>query len=170
MKKLVLLLVCSTLFLSTSVLNAEETTEPKEQESLFPDFVCVDSVTFSLMPKNMDATLEADSSDAVYLTLDKAESIDKKGKTVKIWITKFVKWDNQASYVRDYGSKYEKYGYSKYLALIDTKNKKLKVLTEVDYNCDGSVIETHTNANWGNIIPGSVMDILRIQLAKKYKL
>ncbi len=170
MKKIALSLICSALFISTNVLYAEETPAPKEQESVFPDLVCVDSVTFSLMPKNIDAAVEADASDSIFMTSDKAESVDKKSKSVKIWITKFAKWDNQASHIRDYGAKYEKYGYSKYLTLIDTKNKKVKLLTEVDYNCDGSVIETSGNGNWGNIVPGSVMDSLRIQLAQKYKL
>lgn len=191
MKKVILMLMFSAMFFVTGAFAAnnslaildknqviaqndavpadKEVSAPAAEESIFPDFVCVDSITYSLLPNDINNVIESEGEYSTYLTDTKAESIDKKNKVLRIWVTEITKWKGQSYFIENNGPKYEKYGYSKHLLVIDFKTKKYKYLTTTDYNCDGT-IAGQGQTQWDYIVPKSVIGIIHDELKKKYKM
>ena len=95
--------------------------------------------------------------------------IDKKNKIVKIWTTNFISYKSQADDIKKYGQKYSDFGYIKNLIIFDFVNKKIKILSSLDYTCDGNVIYSSSNeGNWGYVIPNSVGETQFMLLKQKY--
>ncbi len=188
MKKVLLILMFSAMFFTTGAFAdfspsvqkmltdeglpsaAEEAPAPVEEESKFPDFVCIDDVTYSILPENVQSSIVTDSEVYTFVTSANAENVDKKNKTVTIWLTVISKWKGRESRINDNGTAYEKYGYSKYLTVIDIKNKKYRYKSGVNYNCDGTIIEQFNNNVWDYVVPGSIMDDIKEKLKQKYKM
>lgn len=193
MKKILILLMFSAMFFVTAasadftpgvekILIAENAVAPSsnkvlaadQEKSDFPTFVCVDSVTYSLLPKDLKTMIYSENSALTMIVIPETEQVDKKNKTITVWVNVIVTFDGVKSITSDYNEYgkelYKNYGYQKILVKLDTKTKKFKVITKTDYTCSGNVIKTYGDSDWGYIVPGSMTEEIYIQLKKKYKL
>jgi hypothetical protein len=192
MKKVLLMLIFSAMFFTTGVFATEklamlanneiapvatEEAAPapaEEEKSDFPNIVCVDSVTWSLLPKNLDKAILAESANASLFVIPGTEKVDKKNKTITVWVTALLTFSGQEAILADFNDDgkeiYKNIGYKKILAIFDFKTKKYKFLNISEYNCDGSVIHIFKDYSWDYIVPDSVFEGIYIDLKKKYNL
>lgn len=152
---------------------ADEAPAPAEEESKYTDLICKDTVVDKLIYNVNPENIHLSTSHYSYI-VPGTENIDKKNKIISFWITYIATFDWNKEFVNNYGSSFENFGYVKYNVTFDMKNKRNMVKRTVFYNCNGSVIEddkySKNEAEWTNIIPGSVDNSMYKELKQKYKL
>jgi TPR repeat protein len=96
--------------------------------------------------------------------------IDKKNKTIQVWVTFIFNQKGRDGWIQDYGKNYNSFGYFKDFEVINYANMTNKSNTSTHYNCDGGSIKTFGDGKWYNTIPGSVMEVITQSIMKKYNL
>ncbi len=103
----------------------------------------------------------------------KTIQIDKKNKTIKVWIKRLVSQKVKDDYIKDFNKYYnfDNFGYYTTLETINYGSMKSKGNVSVYYTCTGSSINSNNNSEeWHDIIPDSVMEAITNSIKKRYNL
>jgi hypothetical protein len=173
MKKTLSVLMLSMLSLS-SVSFAEEivnTTNVAEQKDLTLKekykLACSNEELNQIIKKSM--TYSNESSQNVTLINFDTIKYDKKTKMVNVWISYISKDEGRSTYIENLGQNYSNYGYTKMFKQFDIKNKKVKILDFINYDCSGTSIDEGRILSWDNIVPDSIDDLTLEELKSKIK-
>lgn len=103
----------------------------------------------------------------------KTIQIDRKNKTIKVWSIWLASKQKRQDKIQDMGkfADYKNYGYTKSLDIINYAKMKFKTVSDTQYNCDGSTIDSYRDDKiWNDIVPDSVMENMTQRIMQKYKL
>lgn len=103
---------------------------------------------------------------------NKTIQIDKKNKTIDVWVSYIFNTSGRENAIHTLGDKYKNFGFTTMLKRISytTNNIALKAIKY--YNCDSTTISSYSNINdqAQSINPGSLNEILMREIMKKYDL
>ncbi|MDD2698583.1 MAG: hypothetical protein PHF17_07280 [Arcobacteraceae bacterium] len=113
----------------------------------------------------------SDSYPAI-LADSKTIQIDKKNKTIKVWMLWIANQKEQEKFIKDYGSKYKKFGYFKRLISIDYGKMNYKAIKVTDFDCSGKSIISFDfkDVKWKKIRPNGKIEKITKVIMKKYNL
>lgn len=157
MKKLTLSLLCVG-FLTTSV-NAE-----------FTKAVCSES---DLAAFSDERYLFGSTSIPIpYVLFDnKTIKIDKKNKTVDVWITDISSPLDRSELIKDHGDKYTNFGYSQRLVRFFYTTNQHQLNQWLFLNCDGTVMDQSSDAGKPKYLsPNSITEKVLDKIMTKYNL
>lgn len=103
----------------------------------------------------------------------KTIQIDRKNKTVKVWTVLVASEQEKLRIIKIIGENndFSNYGYTKSLFIVNYESMKSKVLNDIFYNCDGSIIvSNHPQGDWEDIAPSTNVESLVETIIKRYKL
>lgn len=184
MKKVFIAILLSCLTVSTLLADktSSETLKGTEFEGLWGDevnsvdrqswlFECTQNELAEITGKRYFRVAGNDQFPEIFADT-KTVKIDRNKKTIKVWTFWVASKESTQAQKQKLGSYgHYKYGYGKYLYLIDYSGLQSSLKSYSTYNCDGSVIESYQgNGSWENIVPGSVMEGIMEVIIKKYRL
>lgn len=102
----------------------------------------------------------------------KTIQIDKKNKTVDVWISYIFNASGRAEQIKALGDRYANIGTLSQLRRIFYSENKMVQKSLISYNCDGTVIASYTydNSEPWSISPHSMDEQLMKEIMKKYNL
>lgn len=102
----------------------------------------------------------------------KTIQIDKKNKTVDVWVSYIQNASGRKKWIDAAGNKYADLGFIAQLKRIFYTKNKMTFTAATLYNCDGSIIESKSNVNYpvSDMTPASMDEILTKDVMKKYSL
>lgn len=113
----------------------------------------------------------SDIVDSIYYDT-KTIKIDKKNKTVEVWMLYAVNENGRLDMIKKHGNAFSDYGDSKLLNLFDYSKGRAKLKRYALYACSGDLINsTSLNDNeFLDVIPGSHDEAAINDIIAKYKL
>ncbi len=117
--------------------------------------------------------LSESDSNPLILGDSKNIQINRKNKTIKVWVTDLISYSKRQGIISKLG-KYDDFsnlGYDNQLLLIDYANMRYKIISFSYFNCDGTVISTTKGDGvWDEIPPSTTMDGVTQSIMNKYKI
>lgn len=101
----------------------------------------------------------------------KTISIDKKNKTIKVWIVYIASQKERDSIIKALNENYTNFGYAKHLYILNYTNRTSKIKQISYFDCSGDTIDyDNKDTKWSDITPGSIMEAILESLMQRYKL
>lgn len=130
----------------------------------FPDTIMSEKNRYTLVGNS-------DSEDSIYYDT-KTIKIDKKNKTVEVWILYVANKNGRLKVINSLGNEFSDYGHTIFLKLFDYSKGRMKPKEVLIYKCNGVVINSTSlnDAEFQNVIPGSQDEATIDNIVAKYKL